>query len=144
MKKITSVLCCVILTLIVLAGCAASLKRYKPKSPDEAAIKELLIKWETSWNNQDVKGVLMLLNEQAEVMYRIGKDRKFATKKEYKHMLLERMKVVLNLKLGSPKIKVSGNKADVFVDIKVGNAKTAFTYHLVKENGSWSIMGWDY
>ena len=45
-----------LITLIVLAGCVASLKRYKPKSPDEAAIKELLIKWESSWNNNDVKG----------------------------------------------------------------------------------------
>ena len=144
MKKITSVLFCVILTLVVLAGCVASLKRYKPKSPDEAAIKELLIKWEESWNNQDARGVLMLLNERAELMYRVGNDRKFATKREYVDMLLERMKVVLKLKLGAPTIKVLGNKADVFVDIKIGNAKTAFTYYLVKENGGWSIIGWDY
>ena len=70
--------CCVVL---LFAGCVTTLQSYKPKTPDEASIKKLLLIWESTWNSHDVNGNLALYNAKAQIMY--GKDRNIATKAEY-------------------------------------------------------------
>ncbi len=142
MKKGTIFLFLLFVTFIILTGCVTTLESYKPQNPDEAAIKNLLLKWESTWNSHDVQGHLALWNENANIMY--GKDRKIASKKEYVNILPERMKAVPKIKLGPPKIKTSDNKADATVDMKMGSYQAPTTYHLVKEGESWSIMSWDY
>ena len=130
------------LAALIFAGCVTTLQSYKPKTPDKASIKELLVKWESTWNTHDVSGHLALWNVKAQIMY--GKDRKIATKDEYSRILPERMNANPNIKLGAPKIKVSGHKADVSINMSIGSYQSPTTFHLVMENGNWSIISWEY
>jgi hypothetical protein len=130
------------LTLFILIGCVTTIQTYEPKTPDELPIKELLINWETTWNSHDVNGNLVLYNDKARIMY--GKDRKIATKAEYVEILPERMKAHPSIKLGTPRIEVSGDKADVWVSMSMGSFKSQTTFHLAMENSTWSIMSWKY
>ncbi len=131
---------------LLLIGCITTLQAYKPKNPSEVPIKALLVKWETTWNSNDVNGNLFLWNDKARIMY--GLDRKFATKQEYEKILPERIKAHPIIKLGPPRINISGNKADVSLDMSLGDWKGAYKllviFHLVRENGAWSIIGWEY
>jgi PBP1b-binding outer membrane lipoprotein LpoB len=45
MKKRIFVISLSCLVALILAGCVTTLQSYKPKTPDEASIKELLLKW---------------------------------------------------------------------------------------------------
>jgi hypothetical protein len=90
MKKRIFVISLSCLVALILAGCVTTLQSYKPKTPDEASIKELLLKWESTWNAHDVSDHLALWNAKAQIMY--GRDRKIATKSEYSKMMLAAVK----------------------------------------------------
>lgn len=139
-KKVFIFLSC--LTALILVGCVTTLQNYKPKTPEEASIKELLVKWESTWNAHDVNGHLALWNAKAQIMY--GKDRKVATKEEYFKILPERMNTHPSIKLGAPKTMVSTHKADVSVNMSIGSHQSPTTFHLIMENGKWSIISWKY
>jgi len=130
------------LAALIFAGCVTTLQSYKPKTPEEASIKGLLVKWESTWNTHDVNGHLALWNVKAQIMY--GKDRKIATKNEYSKILPERMNANPSIKLGAPKIKGSGHKADVSVNMSIGSYQSPTTFHLLMENDNWSIISWEY
>jgi hypothetical protein len=131
-----------LIMFVVFSGCVTTLQSYQPKNPEEMAIKELLLRWESTYNNHDVAGNLATWNDKAQIMY--GPERKIASKKEYPNFLPERMKAVPSLKLGAPDIKVAGDKCEVSSTISVGNTSVPATFHLIKENNLWSIMGWKY
>jgi hypothetical protein len=131
-----------ILMIFPLIGCAGTLATYEPKNPEETAIKNLLLKWEKTYNSGDVTGNLSTWNDKAQIMY--GTDRKLATKKEYIKILPERMKAIPIVNLGTPNINVSGDKAEVKTTLSAGRGTIPATFHLVKENNLWSILTWDY
>lgn len=132
----------IVFVVFFLSGCVSTLKGYNPKNADEAQIKDLLVKWERTWNKGDVPGHLALWNDNAKIMY--GKARKIATKKEYAAILPERMHANPSISLGSPTITITGNKADVDVNMSIGSYQSPVTYHLIKEKGEWSIVSWNY
>lgn len=133
---------CLILMVLNFIGCAGTLATYEPKSPEEIAIKDLLLKWERSYNSGDVAGNLSTWNDQARIMY--GPDRKLATKKEYIEILPERMKAYPIINLGSPRIELAGQKAEVKTTISSSRGTIPATFYLEKENNIWSIMSWRY
>jgi hypothetical protein len=142
MKKAFTFIAIACFTLSFSVGCGTTLRDYQPKTPEEIAIKELLIAWETSWADHNIEKNLALWNDKAQIM--TGQERRIVSKTEYAEILPERMKTYPNLKIRSPQIKVAGNKAEVKVNIKVGGYKSSETWHLVKENDVWSIMSWEY
>lgn len=142
MKRLFVALCLPFISLAIFIGCATTPENYKPQTPDEAAIRDLLIKWESTWNIHDVQGHLAIWDENAKIMY--GRDRKIASKVEYVQILPERMKALPIINLESPKIKVTGSKADATVYMKIGNSGQPVAYHLAKKNNIWSIVSWDY
>lgn len=142
MRKRFDILMIIGITVVSLIGCVTSLQNFEPNTPDEMKIKTLLISWETMWNNHDVDGTLALYNEQARIMY--GKDRRMATKAEYGKMLPDRIKAHPSVKLGPPRINVTGNKADVSISLSIGSRKTQAFLNLIMKNGTWSIMSWKY
>lgn len=131
-----------LLVFIAFMGCATKLKNFEPKNQEEASIKKLLLKWESTWNNHDVEGHLSLWNEKAQIMY--GKNRKTATKEEYTKILPERMRAYPEIELGAPAIELSQNEANATLSMMIGNHQTTTTFHLVKENDRWSIISWNY
>ncbi|MEJ5357777.1 MAG: hypothetical protein WHT06_03820 [Desulfobacterales bacterium] len=141
-KRLLYVFLCLILMIFNFMGCAGTLVTYEPKSQEEIAIKDLLLKWEKSYNSGDVAGNLSTWNDKAQIMY--GTERKLATKKEYIEILPERMKANPIVNLGSPEIKLSGQKAEVKTTLSSSRGTIPATFYLEKENNIWSIMSWKY
>jgi hypothetical protein len=141
-RKSLSLVLWFILMIFYVIGCAATLATYEPKNPDEAAIKNLLSKWEKTYNSGDVTGNLSTWNDKAQIMY--GSDRKLATKKEYASILPERMKSIPTVNLGAPDIKLSAEKAEVKTTLSTNQRTIQATINLIKENNLWSILSWNY
>jgi hypothetical protein len=141
-KRLPYKMLCLIMMIIYFNGCAGNLATYEPKNPEETAIKNLLLKWEKTYNSGDVTGNLSTWNDNAQIMY--GTDRKLTTKKDYIGILPERMKAIPSLNLGSPDIKISGDKAEVKAALSGSRGTVPATFNLIKENNLWSIMSWKY
>jgi len=131
-----------LIILVAFSGCATGPQSYQPKSPEEVRIKDLLLKWEKTYNNHDVAGNLATWNDKAQIMY--GGKRKIASKKEYADILPERMRANPILNLGTPDIKISGDKAQVSTVLSVRGSQTPTVFNLIKENDTWSIISWKY
>lgn len=131
--------------LIVFNGCAASLQSYQPKSSEEVKIKELLLKWENTFNNHDVAGNLATYNDKAQIMYGYGgEQKKIVSKKEYSNIVSDRMNNAQSLSLGIPDFKISGNNAQVSTVISSRGHQIFVNFSLIKENDTWSIMSYKY
>lgn len=142
MQKRFTIITLISFLSILVIGCVATLNDYRPKSSDEEAIKMLLVKWESTWNNHNEQGNLGLWHDSAKIMY--GKDRMIASKKEYVNILPERMAAHPTIKLGAPKMNIIGDKADVKVTLSIGQYQTPTTFYLVREKSKWLIMSWKY
>ena len=128
--------------LLVFAGCVTTQQNNGPPNPDKAAIGELLRQWESTWNAGDIQGNLALWNDKAQIM--CGNDRKIVNKTKYADILPERMKANPRITVGTPRIKIGGNKANATVNMSFGDFSAPTTFHLLKEKGVWSIMSWNY
>ncbi|MBC8462314.1 MAG: hypothetical protein H8D67_30460 [Deltaproteobacteria bacterium] len=126
---------------VSLFGCA-TFKDYKPKSKEEAAIMNVLVTFTDSAKKGDVKGVSPFLHENFKAP--VGKERKIQVRKEYLERLPKRSLESLTDSLGEPQMTITGNKADVKCLMTVQNWQGTFVFHLVRENGRWLIMGWEY
>ncbi len=132
-----------LLISIILFGCAATLKDYKPKSSEEDAIKVVLVAFESAWNRHDLQGVLAVFHDKGKFM--TGREKKIVSKKEYADILPARMSELPTMIIGVPKINIAGEKAVVNVSVDfVRFQNPSFIYHLVKENNRWFIMSWEY
>ena len=80
----------VIFLILFSNGCSGTLATYEPKNTEKTAIKNLLLKWEKTYNSGDVTGNLSTWNDNAQIMH--GTDRKLATKNQYIEILPERMR----------------------------------------------------
>ena len=128
---------------IMLFGCAATLKDYKPKSSEEEAIKVVLVGFENAWNRHDLQGVLAAFHEKGKFM--TGREKKIVSKKEYADILPLRMLELPTITIGIPKIDIAGEKAAVNASVDfVKFQNPSFIYHMVKENNKWLIMSWEY
>jgi ketosteroid isomerase-like protein len=125
-----------------LAGCAGTLAGYQPQSSEQAAVKDVLTAWQTTWNNQDVEGNLALYDDEASIMY--GSERKLASKQEYVEILPERMKAHPTMKLPEPEIDVQGDKATARFGTDSIPFHNELVFKLTKEAGQWLISSWRY
>jgi hypothetical protein len=128
--------------LVFLIGCVTALKDYKPKSSVEEAIKTVLVMYETEWNKHNEAGVLALYHDRAKIMY--GRERTIASKKEYANTLPRTMAAYPTIKLGAPKISITGEKADVKVILSLAQFQSQSTFYLVRERSKWLIMSFKY
>ena len=116
---------------ISLFGCA-TLKDYKPKSKEEAAIKNVLVTYAKAWNKGDAQGVSPLLHENFKGP--VGGDLTVLAKKGYLEALPKRAADSAGITVGEPQMTITGDKADVKCPITVGNQwHGTIVYHLVKE-----------
>lgn len=125
-----------------LFGCA-TFKDYKPKSKEEATIKDVLLTFDNAANKGDAQGVSPFLHENFKGP--VGKKRTVLAKKEYLESLPKRAAETPEVTIGEPQMTITGDKADVKCPITVGNQwHGTIVYHLVKENNKWLIIGWKY
>jgi len=143
MNKRLGAMALLFLISIMLFGCAATLKDYKPKSSEEEAIKVGLVGLESAWNRHDLQGVLAVFHEKGKFM--TGREKKIISKKEYADILPSRMLELPTMTIGTPKINIAGEKAVVNASVDfVKFQNPSFIYHMVKENNKWLIMSWEY
>ncbi len=142
MRKRLGGMALLFLISIMLFGCAATLKDYKPKSSEEEAIKVVLVSLESAWNRHDLQGVLAVFHEKGKFM--TGREKKLVSKKEYADILPSKMLEIPTMTIGTPKINIVGEKAVVNASVDYVRFQSPFIYHMVKENNKWLIMSWEY
>lgn len=125
---------------VSLFGCA-TLKDYKPKSKEEAAIKNVLVTHIDSAKRGDVQRVSPGLHKDFKGP--VGRERKIMTKKEYLENLPQRAPKMPPMTIGEPQMTITGNKADVKCYATIGSWQGTIVFHLVRENGRWFIIGWN-
>ena len=140
-KKIISITS-VLSACALLLGCVTPLKEYQPKSPEEGAIKKVLVSSENAWNNNDIQGYLAVLHDSGNFMY--GKERYIVSKQEFAERIPKIRAVKPRFKFGTPQITITGDKAVVnLVDYSIPGG-WPWTVHLVRENENWYIMRNEY
>ena len=131
-----------IIFAVLSCGRNEPLSTYEPKSPQEAALKSSLLIFEHSVNTRNAEEIENLIHEKASIM--IGRERKILSKSEYIKILPQRLADNPPIALGIPKIKVSGNRAEVKIYLTRGNFNGLIVYNMVMENNKWYIENWKY
>ena len=92
-----------VLSITALLSCGRNepLTNYEPKSPQEQALKSVLLDFQDGVNTLDSRKVGNLIHEKASIM--IGRDRKILSKAEYIKILPKRLAENPSIALGKPK-----------------------------------------
>jgi ketosteroid isomerase-like protein len=141
-----SILCIPLVSLIfALSGYAGALKDYNARSQDEEEIKTLLLYWQNSGNNGDVKALLSTLTDDFQIHHDIGGSREqVENKKQYGEGLPARMKRNPTVIIGSPNITVTGDKATVKAVLDTTRKHLKATFDLQRQNRNWIIRAIKY
>ena len=130
--------------ILALLSCGRNdpLSTYEPKSHQEAALKSILLEFQNGVNTRDAEKIESLIHAEASVM--IGRERKILSKAEYRKILRQRLDDNPSIALGKPKIKVSGDTAEVKIYLTRGNYDGLVVYNMKLEAGNWYIQSWKY
>ena len=133
-----------IMIIAVIASCGRDepLSNYEPKSPREQALKTVLLDFQDGVNTLDAKKIENLIHEKASIM--LGRERKIISKREYSKILPERLAGNPQIALGKPKMKVSGDSAEVKIYMSRGNRISLVVFNMKLDNNKWYIQGWKY
>ena len=131
-----------IIPAILSCGQNDPLSTYEPKSPQEQALKNVFIDFQDGVNTRDAKKIENLIHENALLM--TGRDRKILSKAAYGKILPERLADNPPVALGRPKIKISGDTAEVKIYMTRGNYNGLIIYTMKLEDDKWYIQGWKY
>jgi hypothetical protein len=118
------------------------LSAYEPQTPQEAALKSMLLEFQEGVNTRDAEKIESLIHENAAVM--IGRERKILSKAEYRKILPKRLSDNPQIALGKPKMEVSGNTAEVRLYLTRGTFDGLVVYHMKLEDSRWYIQSWKY
>jgi len=130
------------LTAILSCGQNTPLSVYEPKSPQEQALKRVLLDLQDGVNTMNSEKVESLIQEKASIM--VGRDRKILSKAEYVKILPKRLAENPSIAFGTPKMNVSGNKAEVKIYMAYRDSNILISYTLQLENHKWYIQSWEY
>jgi hypothetical protein len=131
-----------IVLIILSCGRNEPLSTYEPKSPQEAALKNILLEFQNGANLRDAEKIESFIHAEASVM--IGRERKILSKAEYRKILRQRLDDNPSIALGKPKIKVSGDTAEVKIYLTRGNYDGLVVYDMKLEGSNWYIQSWKY
>jgi hypothetical protein len=132
----------VALTVILSCGQNEPLANYEPKSSEEKVLKSVLLDFEKAVNNKDFKQIENLFHERASIM--IGRDRQIFSKEEYIKILPKRLADDPYMALGTPKMKISGDKAEIKIFMTRRENNFLIIFNMKQENDKWHILSWDY
>lgn len=132
------------IVIMVIASCGQNepLTNYEPKSPQEQALKSILLDFQDGVNTLDAKKIESLIHPKALLM--TGRERKTLSKEEYVKILPKRLAGNPSIALGKPKMTVSGDKAEVKIYMTRGNYNGLVVYNMILEDNKWYIQGWKY
>ena len=127
---------------ILSCGQNEPLSNYEPKSPQEQALKSVLLDFQDGVNTQDSDKIGNLIHENALIM--TGRERKILSRAEYIKILPLRLKEYPPIALGKPKMSVSGDKAEVKIYMTRGEYNGLIVYNMKLDNNKWYIQSWKY
>ena len=127
---------------MISCGKDEPLANYKPKSPQEHALKSVMIDFQDGVNTLDSTKIGDLIHEHALLM--TGRERNILSKAQYMKVLPKRLSENPSISLGTPKMKVIGNKAEVKIYMTRGNYNGLIVYNMKLENNKWYIQSWKY
>lgn len=127
---------------VLSCGTDTPLAEYTPSSDQEAAVKSVLLDFQDGVNRRDPENVAGLIHEDATLMF--GRERRRLSKPDYLKILPQRLADQPPIALGRPKMTLSGNRADVRIYMKRGDARVLVTFHLTRDVHRWAINGWTY
>jgi hypothetical protein len=130
------------ITALVSCGRNEPLADYDPQSPQEQALKNVLLDFQDAVNTLDAIKIGNLIHENASIM--IGRDREILSKAEYVKILPKRLAENPAISLGKPKMSVTGNQAEVKIYMTRGNYNGVIVYHMKLDNNRWYIQSWKY
>ena len=139
--KITALLGLLMCT-IISCGTDTPLAEYVPSSDQEAAVKSALLDFQDGVNHRDAKRVASVIHEDATLM--LDRERRMFSKSDYIKILPQRLADQPPIALGRPKMKMSGNTADVRIYMTRGDARALVTFYLTRDTNRWTISGWTY
>ena len=136
-------LCWVCFGLAVFTGCAEqTLRGSDPKSPEETAITEVLVRFQDALNARDAKALEQVLHDDLKAM--IDRNRRIVSKSAYLEDVARRMAGRSASVFGPPKITIIGQRAGIAIVMRSGTVSTAMTFEMVREEGRWLILSWRY
>ena len=130
------------LTAILSCGQSEPLANYEPKSPQEQALKNILLYFQDGVNSMDSKKIENLIHEKASIM--TGRDRKILSRAEYIKILPKRLVENPSIALGKPKMTVSDDRAEVKIYMARGDFNTLVVFNMKLEDNKWYIQSWKY
>jgi hypothetical protein len=144
MKKIllNHLIFATVFAAVLSCGQSEPLTEYEPQSPQEQALKTVLLDFQDGVNRRDSKKIEKLLHADASLM--TGRERKILNRVEYLKILPQRLAENPPIGLGKPKIDVFGDKAEVRIYITRGDYNGLVIYNMKLENNQWYILGWQY
>ena len=132
----------IIITAIFSCGQNEPLSNYEPKSSQEQLLKSILMDFQESTNTRDSEKLESLIHEDAALM--VGRERKILSKAAYSKVLPKRLAENPPVALGTPKMSVTGNEAEVRIYITRGEYNGLMVFNMKIENGKWYISSWKY
>ena len=132
------------LAILAMISCGRNepLADYEPKSPEEVALKTVFLEFQDGVNRRDAEKVANLIHDNASLM--VGRDRNVLSRSEYIKVLPERLAENPSIALGRPKMKISGETAEVRIYMTRGNYNGLIVYNMKKDNSKWYIQNWRY
>lgn len=132
----------IVATAAISCGQDEPLSTYEPKSPQEAALKNVFLEFQDGVNTRDVKKIERLIHENASLM--VGRDRNILSKAAYSKILSKRLTDNPPIALRKPKMNVSGDTAEVKIYVTRGRYNGLMAFNMKFENNRWYIQSWKY
>ncbi len=142
MKKNSLKLMVIVMAFAVMLACDRStpLALYEPRSQEEQSLKSVLMAFQDGVIDKDADTVMRFIHEQASIMI----NGHYLSKTEYARILPDRLAENSHMALGKPKMKVSGDGAQIRIYMTRGDNTFLVNFNMKKEDGNWYIMGWEY
>ncbi len=132
----------VIVIVTISCGRDEPIANYEVKSPEEQALKSVLLEFQDSVNNRDSEKIINLIHEDAAIM--TGRERKILTRAEYLNILPKRLAENPPIALGKPKMAISEGQAEVKAYITRGEYRGLLVFNMKRVGNKWYIQSWKY
>jgi len=134
--------CALMMALVISCGRNEPLSQYVPKSPQEASLKSVLLVFENGVNTRDAGKIENIIHADASLM--IGRERTILSKAVYSKILPKRLAENPPMTMGKPKMKVSGDQAEVKIYVTRGSYNGLMVFNMIWEDSKWYIKSWKY
>ena len=132
----------VMITAMISCSRDEPLSDYEPKTPQETALKKVLLEFEDGVNRKDADKVSNLIHANAELM--VGRERRILSRPAYIEVLPQRLAENPDIAFGKPKMKIESEAAEVRIYMTRGNYNGLVVYQMKLQNDRWYILSWRY